>query len=179
MKIEDLSFAYGDKIIFKDLSLDLDGKLYSLTGDSGVGKTTLLKLIGGLLLPDKGRIIDAPATPSFMFQEDRLLPWINVRKNISLVTDDTEKMEELLRTLDIDGDLMPSELSGGMARRVALIRALCYRGDALLLDEPFNGMDEKLTDKCIELILKEDKFTVVSAHQSEVHVKLGSQIIHL
>ena len=82
MKIDSLSFAYGDKIIFKDLSLDLDGKLFSLTGDSGVGKTTLLKLIGGLLVPDKGNIIDAPRTPSFMFQEDRLLPWINVRKNI-------------------------------------------------------------------------------------------------
>lgn len=179
MKIENISFRYDDKYIFKDLSLDLPGKLYSITGDSGIGKTTLLKLMGGLLVPESGRITDAPLKPSFMFQEDRLLPWLNVRKNISLVTENSEKAERLLDTLAIDGKLRISELSGGMARRVALIRALCHDGDALFLDEPFNGMDDRLIDRCIELIHQEDRFTVISAHQMEVHEKLGSKLIRL
>ena len=182
MKITDLDFRYDsndEKYIFKDFSMDLPKKNYLLTGDSGSGKTTLLKLIAGLIVPEKGIIEGAPSRPAVMFQEDRLLPWINVRKNIELAGGDTAKAEKLLERLGIDGDLTIQELSGGMSRRVAFIRAICFDSDALLLDEPFNGMDSSLIDRCIEIIREEDKFTIISTHQPNVQEKIGFEKIIL
>ncbi|MBQ1521943.1 MAG: ATP-binding cassette domain-containing protein, partial [Erysipelotrichaceae bacterium] len=142
MRISNLDFSYDNKQIFHDYSLELSDGITCLMGASGKGKTTLLKLMAGLLKPDNGTVDIDDRKVSFMFQEDRLLPWLNVRDNVLLVTGREKETDELLQELGIDGNLKISELSGGMARRVALARCLMFESDVLLMDEPFKGMDE-------------------------------------
>ena len=126
MKIEDLSFRYGDKQIFSDLSLVIPDAGACIMGPSGRGKTTLLFLIGGLLIPEKGIIEPKPQTPGFVFQEDRLLPWYPVLKNVTVVNKNAgeERALQILDALEIPSDMKPDELSGGMKIRVALARTI-------------------------------------------------------
>ena len=148
-------------------------------GASGKGKTTLLKLIAGLLKPDKGTVDINNRKVSFMFQEDRLLPWLNVRDNILLVTDREKETDELLEELGIDGNLRISELSGGMARRVALARCLLFESDILLMDEPFKGLDEALMKKVASIIIRQNKPAIVSTHSLDEVEALGGKIVNL
>ena len=176
MKIIDLSFAYEGKEVFSHLDLDLEGPVVCLKAPSGRGKTTLLKLIGGLLEPQGGKIEGAPAKPSFLFQEDRLLPWYDALHNVSLVAEE-EKARELLEKLHIDPAARISSLSGGMKRRVALARTLAYEGDLLILDEPFKGMDSELITEAAELILAGKKPVLMSSHSPEEALRMGAKII--
>ena len=148
-------------------------------GASGKGKTTLLKLIAGLLKPDKGTVDIIDRKVSFMFQEDRLLPWLNVRDNVLLVTDREKETDELLEELGIDGNLRISELSGGMARRVALARCLLFESDILLMDEPFKGLDEALMKKVASIIIRQNKPAIVSTHSLDEVEALGGKIVNL
>ena len=179
MKISNLSFSYENKKIFENYSLELNDGITCLMGASGEGKTTLLKLIGGLLEPDEGTVDIGNKRVSFMFQEDRLLPWLNVRDNILLVTDKEEETDDLLTELGIDGNLKIGELSGGMARRVALARCLLFESDILLLDEPFKGMDEQLMKKAARIIIRQNKPAVVSTHSIDEVKALDAEVITL
>ncbi len=179
MRISNLDFSYDNKQIFHDYSLELSDGITCLMGSSGKGKTTLLKLIAGLLKSDNGTVDIDDRKVSFMFQEDRLLPWLNVRENVLLVTGREKETDELLQELGIDGNLKISELSGGMARRVALARCLMFESDVLLMDEPFKGLDEALMKKVASIIIRQNKPTIVSTHSLDEVEALGGEIVNL
>jgi ABC-type nitrate/sulfonate/bicarbonate transport system ATPase subunit len=141
-------------------ALDFDagaGEFIALVGPSGAGKTTILNLIGGLDRDLEGeiRMNDQPlserqARPvryGYMFQEPRLMPWLNVEDNVRLVLDGqqdaAERARQLIREVELGGfeQAFPSQLSGGMQRRVALARAFAVRPALMLMDEPFISLD--------------------------------------
>ena len=144
--LRNVSFAYDGKPVLTDFSLTVpDSGAVCLFGASGCGKTTLLRLIAGLEKPTVGTVkYEGDPRIATVFQDDRLLEWLTVRENVAFVTN--EDVEPYLEAVDLlsDADKYPSELSGGMRRRVSLARALAYGGDLLLLDEPFNGLDDAL-----------------------------------
>lgn len=162
MKLERLTVRYEGLTVMQDLTLELpDRGMVCLFAPSGSGKTTLLRVIGGLLRPDSGRVIGLEGKkPSFVFQEDRLVPGLSTEQNVALVLDREHQplAGEFLRKLGLSGweDALPAELSGGMKRRVAIARALAYgqqcKEVVYLLDEPLKGLDEQAAATALELI---------------------------
>ncbi len=182
MRIDDLCFGYGEKKIFMDFSADIDSGIICLMGPSGCGKTTLLHIMAGLIVPERGLISDFPERRSIMFQEDRLLPWLDARGNVALVLEGRDESDEsgrLLERLGMDPAMPIGKMSGGMKRRVALARALAFGADALLLDEPFKGMDEDLMKRCAALIRETGKPAVVSTHSEAEARALGAVVLRL
>lgn len=168
VKIRNLSFSRGAHKIFDGIDLDIQrGKVTAIMGPSGTGKTTLLRLIGGQLRPDTGTVeVDGQSVSQLghsklyqlrkrmgmLFQNGALLTDINVFDNVAFpLREHTRLSDRLIRTLvfmkleavGLRGarDLMPSELSGGMARRVALARAVVMDPMIMMYDEPFTGQD--------------------------------------
>lgn len=134
------------------------GECAAVSGPSGSGKTTLLRIIAGLTPPSGGRclyrsqIVTGPSRErGFMFQESRLFPWLTVRENVAL---GGPEGEALLQAVGLGeyADAYPSEISGGMARRAALARALAARPQLLLLDEPFTNLDPASKEGVAELV---------------------------
>lgn len=139
------------------------GEFIALVGPSGSGKTTLLNLVAGLDGDMDGAIsFNASTAPrmSFMFQEPRLMPWLTVRQNLELVlrpygaTLDDEALESMLRSVGLRGcaAMFPDQLSGGMKRRVALLRAFIIEPGLLLMDEPFESLDRPTANHLRELL---------------------------
>jgi len=168
VKIRGLRYARGDHVIFNDIDIDIErGKITAIMGPSGTGKTTLLRLIGGQLKPQAGIILvdgenisrlrhkelyQLRKRISLLFQNGALFTDINVYDNVAFpLREHTRLPESLIRSLvlmklesvGLRGaiELMPSELSGGMARRVALARAIALDPMMILYDEPFTGQD--------------------------------------
>ncbi len=168
LKIKNLFFSYKDKVIIKNLNLFLEpGKIASLIGSSGSGKTTLFRLLTGIITSEKGCFtIDSPDAPSYMTQQDLLLPWRTVLENIMLVSELGKKKSdkaavrkeamELLADMGLEEyrDQLPSRLSGGMRQRVSLARALIQKSPLLLLDEPFASLDVSMREQMYELLRK-------------------------
>ena len=183
IQINNLCKGYGDKVVFENYNktLDFDGILL-IQGKSGLGKTTLMRLIAGLEKADKGEIIKSAEKVSFMFQEDRLIPFVTVLKNLTAVCDEEKAIKYLsLMGLESEKDNSPLSLSGGMRRRVALARALCFESELVILDEPFKGLDENLKNEICEIIKEESKsraFIIIS-HDSEDAEILNAKIIEL
>ena len=190
MKIENLCFSYLDKeiekTVFDGLNLSSNSRIICLMGPSGCGKTTLLHILAGLLKPCGGTVSGFPKSISIMFQEDRLLSWLNAYENVALVRSGNPSWKgqediasQLLKALDIDPAMDIGSMSGGMKRRVALARALAFESEALLLDEPFKGMDEDLMQRAADLIDSQSKITVVSTHSEAEARALGAEIVRL
>ena len=147
--LENVSFFYGGKQVLDHLTLRVpETGITALTGPSGAGKTTVLRLLAGLEQPDSGRVTGIrPGGPVLMFQENRLLPWRTVLQQITDVLPPERHGEGpqwlSLAELEAEAASFPASLSGGMCRRLALVRALAYaKGrQLLLLDEPFTGVD--------------------------------------
>lgn len=154
------SFKSAHSIVtpLKDLSLTIEpGKLTTVLGKSGCGKTTLLKTVFGLEKPEDGRVSfflengepNLNPNMSLVFQDPRLLPWKTVEENLSLAVrtlpkeKQQERIEEVLDLVQLihTRSLYPAQLSGGMAQRVGLARGLISKPDLLLLDEPFGALD--------------------------------------
>lgn len=151
LKARGLCKAFQGREVLRDVSLDVGERgVTALMGPSGCGKTTLLLLAAGLLKPDKGTVEYAPGLRlSMVFQEDRLLEWATARQNVALPlrgtrSDRAGRASEALTRVGLGGvmDQRVHEMSGGMKRRVALARALAADGGLLLLDEPFQGLDD-------------------------------------
>ena len=183
IQINNLTKKYGDKIVFENYSntFDFDGILL-IKGASGLGKTTLMRMIAGLEKADKGEIVKDAKSISFMFQEDRLIPFVSVLKNLSAVCSEEKAFHYLkLMGLESEKDNSPLSLSGGMRRRVSLARALCFDSDLVILDEPFKGLDEELKSKICEIIKEESKkreFIIIS-HDSQDAELLNAKIIEV
>jgi len=153
IKIRNLTKSYSGKRVFYKLNADLPDTGYvAILGHSGIGKSSLLRMIAGLEEPDAGEILFFnPSQPkiSIVFQEDRLLPHLSARENVALVGNDHQqdlvRADQILDQLGLEDckTQKVNELSGGMKRRVALARALLYGGDIFLLDECFAGLDKK------------------------------------
>ena len=167
MKIENLCKSYGDKTVLRDLTLELpDTGVTVLSGASGCGKTTLLRLLAGLETPDSGTLPPLGRV-SYLFQEDRLFPHLTAKENVALVADGDGLLASL--GLEDSADKFPHELSGGMKRRVALARALAYDADTYLFDEPFKGLDAAMKETALALLLRktDGKRVILVTHEPE------------
>ncbi|MCL1816036.1 MAG: ATP-binding cassette domain-containing protein [Clostridiales bacterium] len=173
--LEKVNVFYDGQTVLKDFSIELpDIGSVCFIGPSGCGKTTMLMLLAGLAKPQSGLVYGMEKLKiSMLFQEDRLLPWLNVAENVALVMP-SKKTEQALPWLELvelsaQAKLLPHELSGGMRRRVALARALAFEGDILLLDEPTNGLDHKLVERIMKRIhnLYADRLILTVSHDRE------------
>ncbi|WP_316182015.1 MULTISPECIES: ABC transporter ATP-binding protein [unclassified Bradyrhizobium] len=144
--VNGLRRAYGERTVIEGLDLRIErGEFVALLGESGCGKTTLLRALAGLDPIQAGRII-APRRPAVVFQEHRLLPWDSLWRNVALGLDVPDARARAAAALAEVGlgdrlDDWPRNLSGGQAQRVALARALEQQPELLLLDEPFAPLD--------------------------------------
>ena len=179
IEVRDLTFYRGERVIYQNVSLVIPrGKITAIMGPSGTGKTTLLRLIGGQLKPDSGTIrVDGKNIPTLprkelfelrsrmgmLFQSGALFTDISVFENVAFpLRIHSELPEEMIRdvvlmklhAVGLRGarDLMPSELSGGMSRRVALARAIALDPDIVMYDEPFAGQDPVAMGVVVQLI---------------------------
>ncbi len=173
-------FSYAAKEVFRGLSLHLaDGERAYVSGESGCGKTTLLRLIMGLEKPSSGTVSLGTDRISVLFQENRLLPYLTVAQNCLLFAADRAQVGPMLRALGLAeaADALPSALSGGMARRAALARALVHRGELYLFDEPFNGLDAENAARAAEAIncVTAGKAVIVVTHHSTEAALLSCQ----
>lgn len=174
--------AYGENTVLKDYSeVFRGGAVTAIMAPSGRGKTTLLRLILGLEKPDGGTITGVPERCAAVFQENRLCPGRSVLGNIRIAAGRRIPEEQVAAMLDRLGltesrDVPAEQLSGGMARRTALARALLYDGDLLVLDEPFNGLDEKNRRIAAEMILEygKGKTILLVTHREEDANLLGA-----
>ena len=131
---------------------------------------------------DKGEIISDAKSYAVVFQEDRLLPWLTVRENVSIVSDDKTADLWLKKVgLSESAELYPSQLSGGMKRRTALARALAYGSDVLILDEAFNGVDEETKSVLMDIIKEQakEKAVILISHNSDEIQRLADKIYSL
>lgn len=184
LNINNLTFSYGDKKIFDNFSIEIkDGEKVWLSGPSGCGKTTFIKLILGLLKPQNGKIQTGGMTPSVVFQENRLLPFYTVIQNIAIVGGDITLAHDNLKALGIaeTADLYPASMSGGMKRRAAIARALSLPFDLLILDEPFNGIDEENIKSATARIseIAKNKTVILITHDPEEAKLLGAKKVEI
>lgn len=165
VNLHDKTFANGVQAV-RDVHFTVQaGEFVALVGPSGTGKTTLLNLIAGLETSFSGTIQAPRHALSYMFQEPRLMPWLSVENNIRLVLDapplqaDAQRfarLETLLEQLGLTEfrTAFPKQLSGGLKRRVALIRAFVTQPQLLLMDEPFQSLDEPTAQDLRQLLMQ-------------------------
>ena len=186
--ITDLCKTFDDNEVLKNVNITLkDNSIYCLMGSSGIGKTTLLRILMGLERADSGSVsgIDTKSI-SCMFQEDRLIPYLSAIDNVRIVLHGKNNRDEIRNNLlsilpDDSLDIPVSSLSGGMKRRVALARALSYPGKLIILDEPFTGLDKNTKLNVIDYILKmrNNRTLLIATHGTYDANLLGAEIIKL
>ena len=196
ISIKNLSFGFAGKMLFNNFSLDLDDRgPTALLGSSGCGKTTLLRLMAGLLKPsgaDPDSVIERGGEVSFVFQENRLLPWYTALENVSLPIERSmgkaaarERAREFLRRVSLEdrADAWPSELSGGQAQRASFARAFACPAPIVLMDEPFQALDIPLRLQLMEsarsLLEQEKRLAVVVTHDPREAIFLARRILIL
>lgn len=199
IEVRDKTYSSNCQCIIKDLAFSVSaGEFVSLIGPSGVGKSTLLNIIGGLDSHFDGELkinnnlltnnTDS-IRRSYMFQEPRLMPWLSVKENIQLVMKKGEINDEYIRQLLHDVELDDSEsafplrLSGGMQRRVALARAFSIRPQLLLMDEPFVSLDlptgNRLRDYLMSIWQKTKPTVIFVTHDVREAILLSDRLIFL
>lgn len=206
LTIKDLQLIYhspkSETQALKDLTFSVkEGEFVSIVGPSGCGKTTILSLIAGILRPTSGEIllanekIEKPTSlVGYMFQRDNLFEWLNIWKNVTLglrikkslnTNENKDYARSLLKKYGLDefSSSMPSELSGGMRQRVALIRTLCLRPKLLLLDEPFSALDYQtrllVQDDVSSIIKSEKKTAILVTHDIYEAIAMSTRVVVL
>lgn len=180
IEVDHVSKAYNGKQVLKDFCLDISSdSSYAVTGPSGTGKTTLLRILLGLEKPDSGRVRllgdykYSRVNAGVVFQEDRLCEDFSAVQNVAMVNKRLseriarEELEKLLPADELDKPVR--QLSGGMRRRVCLIRACIIPSDVLILDEPFTGLDAGMRKHCIRYIrdMQASEPLVITTHSME------------
>jgi len=206
LEFKNVNFAYqtkNDEIsALKNINFSIDKEDFvSIVGPSGCGKTTILSLISGLLTPSSGKILFQNEDVSlhrdkigYMFQRDLLFEWRTIWQNVKLgleiqkpkdLEHKLELADELLKKYDLHNfrDLKPSELSGGMRQRVALIRTLVLEPELLLLDEPFSALDFQtrlnVCDDVYSIIKSEKKTAILVSHDIYEAISMSNKIFIL
>ena len=189
--LNNINISYGNLKVLENFSISLEkGKVHCIFGASGCGKTTLLNALTGMNKLESGERLSLDNKKfSYVFQEDRLLPWATALENVLFVLRDRYCDEEAKQIaekyLNIVGlgkfiNAYPSELSGGMQRRVSFARALSYRGEVFILDEPFKGLDFKLKTELINYLLesdiKENSYIVFVTHDMQEALSFSDYI---
>ena len=182
-----LNKAFGAHVVLKDVSISFTGgKNTAIMGDSGCGKTTLLRILMGLEAYDSGKIVGVPEYVSAVFQEDRLLEGFNAVANIAFAADRGVAEKEILSHLDEVGLhesalQSVSEMSGGMRRRVAIVRAVLARKELLLLDEPLKGLDEQTRDKVAAYINRHSSgvTTIMVTHDADEVALMDASLVRM
>ena len=172
LTVENVSHVFGTRQkVLANLSFSLPaGGFMALVGPSGVGKSTLIRLLAGLLRPSSGQIHyvnqgdSQPPSIGLMFQQDNLMPWRTAYENVRLpleiqgasLANSDEAVRQMLALVGLEGyeQSYPAQLSGGMAQRVALARALVHRPSLLLLDEPFGALDALTRERMGQELLR-------------------------
>lgn len=200
-----VSYSYhtlsGETLALSDLTFSVDeGEFLVIVGPSGCGKSTLLSLISGLIPAEEGTILlgQAPLTGhraniGYMLQKDHLFEWRTVYRNVLLgleiqkkeTPENLEHVEQLLSDYGLTAfkNARPSELSGGMRQRAALIRTLALNPDLLLLDEPFSALDYQtrlnVCDDVYSIIKKEKKTAILVTHDLSEAISMADRILIL
>ena len=164
LRLNELTKIFDDKKVVDAVTAEYyPGEVYYFESPSGSGKTTLFRLIAGLEQPDNGSVEGNVTSIGYLFQEDRLCEEYSAVKNVELVTGSEfeagEALKELLDAEDIEKPC--KELSGGMKRRVALVRAMVSGADVILLDEPYNGLDEENRARVTDYLEAQGKNSIV------------------
>ncbi|MDI4664992.1 ABC transporter ATP-binding protein [Xanthobacter autotrophicus] len=186
VRVFGLRRAYGPRVVIDRLDLTIRrGEFVALLGESGCGKTTLLRALAGLDPIDGGRI-EAPKRPAVVFQEPRLLPWDSLWRNVALglpAEGAREKAAAALAEVGLGGRLddWPRNLSGGQAQRVALARALVQQPELLLLDEPFAALDAltriRMHVLVKDLVARHRPGVLLVTHDVEEAIALADRIL--
>ncbi len=180
-----VGLSYGEKPVLAGVTLHAaPGDRVALMGPSGCGKTSLLRLAAGLVRPTAGTVTCRAKRLSYAFQEPRLMPWLTAAENVAAGLDGgAAAMPDALRWLEAVGlagaaDTMPRELSGGMAQRVNLARALAREGDLLLLDEPLKELDKALREDILSLLDRcaVGRTLLVTTHDAHVARALAERV---
>jgi sulfonate transport system ATP-binding protein len=184
--VNNLRRAYGDRVVIRNLNLRIErGEFVALLGESGCGKTTLLRALAGLDPIQGGRIV-APRRPAVVFQEHRLLPWDNLWRNVSLgLTAPNAQALSAAALAEVGlGERLndwPRNLSGGQSQRVALARALVQEPQLLLLDEPFAALDAltriRMHDLVRELVARHRPGVLLVTHDVDEAIALADRIL--
>ncbi len=187
-ELQGLTHRYGEHTVLENLSYSFAKTgIVALMAPSGLGKTTLLRLLAGLEAPTHGKIKTDCKKIAVSFQEPRLVPWLTCEENIRFVLSADEsthdRVHDLLQALELSdvADALPDTLSGGMKQRVSLARALAYGGDLLLLDEPFSALDTALKERILPLVKNANPqgLTLVVTHSIEEAMALEAKILLL
>ena len=210
IRIENISKTFNDKKILNDISFNISkGESIAIIGQSGVGKSVLIKHLNGLLKIDKGnvtiddnslkdlsykRLQDIRKKIAMVFQFGALLDSLTIKENIQLALDSIssiniketdKKIKEVLKLVDLEGieNLMPSELSGGMKKRVGIARAIALNPQYMLYDEPTTGLDPIMTDSINKLITKfhneGDVTSIIVTHEMRTVKDVSNRVVML
>ena len=192
-KISNLDLYYGDFHALKNINMSIaSNEITAFIGPSGCGKSTILNLISGLLKPEAGTLLSRgrPITEAdlhigYMLQRDHLFEWRTIYSNVllgleisrTLTPERKEKVGEMMETYGLKSfsNARPSELSGGMRKRAALIRTLAMEPDLLLLDEPFSALDYHIG----KIIKKEGKTAILVTHDISEAISMADRVIVL
>ena len=183
---ENISKSFGKTQVLRNFSIEMNpGEITVLMGPSGCGKSTLLSILIGLISPDAGRVTGRPERLSVIFQENRLSEDFTALQNVTLVAPQKpiQEAKKLLVAVGLQDALhqKTAELSGGMKRRIAIARALFYDGGALLMDEPFKGLDQDTKETVMALVRGEVKNRPVLCitHDEKEAEFLGGRLIQM
>ncbi len=187
MEVKNICKSFDEKKVLKNVSFSIPKTgILAIVGKSGIGKTTLLRIVAGLETADSGTIESNSVKIAYKFQEPRLFPWLTALENVTAVIEPnacSEIAHSYLSSVGLSDaeKLYPDQLSGGMQQRVSLARALAYEADLLLLDEPFSAVDDETKKELLSLVkhYSQNHAVILVTHDADEIKALNASVITL